>query len=73
MERLAAAKGDEKARLRLLLDPCRYVRAADQALQRGNRETALDLISQAYLAFDLCSAGCEHARVWDRVSSERNS
>ena len=36
-----------------LLDPQRYVRAADWALAMGRREDAIALISQAYLAFDL--------------------
>jgi hypothetical protein len=71
MERLAAAKHGERVRLPFLLDPCRYVHEADQARQRGDHEAAVALIAQAYLAFDLCSAGCEHAR--GRGLSERNS
>jgi hypothetical protein len=56
-----------------LLDPFRYVREADQALADGDRDRAQTLIARAYFAFDLCAAGCEHARARDRESSERNS
>lgn len=56
-----------------LLDPCRYVREADRALAAGDLSGAKALITQAYLAFDLCSTSCRFAKVWGRVSSERNS
>ena len=61
------------ARRPSLLDPCRYVREADEALEDGDREAALVLIARAYFAFDLCSAGCEFVRAWGRGSSERNN
>jgi hypothetical protein len=41
-----------------LLDPYRYVLAADDALDRGSREEAVALIAQAYLAFDVLTADC---------------
>ena len=56
-----------------ILDPYRYVCEADRALACGDRGHALALIEQAYLAFDLCAAGCEQARARDRASWERNS
>lgn len=42
-----------------LLDPYRYVLAADEALRGGSRDDAVALIAQAYLAFDLLSADCD--------------
>jgi hypothetical protein len=41
------------------IDPCRYVRQADLALLSGDREEAVALIAQAYLAFDLMLADCD--------------
>jgi hypothetical protein len=41
------------------LDPCRYLREADLALLYGSRESAVALIAQAYLAFDLMLADCD--------------
>ena len=73
MERLVAVKHGERVGLPFLLDPCHYVREADHALRRGDRKAALALIAQAYLAFDLCSAGCQKARASGKGSSERNS
>lgn len=43
----------------LTLDPCRYVREADAALRSGNREAAVALIQQAFLAFDLVAGNCD--------------
>ena len=57
-----------------LLDPCRFVRDADLALARGDREEAVLLIQQAYLAFDLCANWCcERVRAAGKDRSERNS
>lgn|SRR5271166_3192787 len=42
-------------------DPCRFARAADQALAAGERDEALALISQTYVAFDLLWAACRHS------------
>jgi len=55
------------------LDPCRYVREADQALRGGRREQAVSLIAQAYLAFDLVSADCERFMAAGRAWSGRSS
>ena len=73
MKLSAVAKHGDGARRPSLLDPCRYVHEADQALQRGDPVAALALIARAYLAFDLCSAGCEYARAWGKGSPGRNS
>lgn len=73
MERSLALKRGERSRIISILDPHRYVREADQALARGDRDQARTLIAHAYLAFDLCVAGCEQARARDRGSLERNS
>ncbi|HET7880591.1 MAG TPA: hypothetical protein VFL55_06865 [Acetobacteraceae bacterium] len=37
----------------LSLNPYRYVQKADLALLYGSRDDAVELIAQAYLAFDL--------------------
>jgi hypothetical protein len=55
------------------LDPSRYVRQADLALINGDRDEAVALIAQAYLAFDLALAECEQITWWGKVSSGRNS
>jgi hypothetical protein len=55
------------------LDPARYVRQADLALIDGNRDEAVALIAQAYIAFDLALAECEQITGWGTVSSEKNS
>ncbi len=47
---------------RATVDPGRYVRDADLALQYGSREDAIALIAEAYLAFDLLLAECESIR-----------
>jgi hypothetical protein len=73
MERSPTVKRGVGLTLVSILDPYRYVREADQALARGDQEQARALIAQAYLAFDLCAAGCEQARARDRGWSERNS
>jgi hypothetical protein len=73
MERFEAVKHGVTTRPGSLVDPCRYLREADEALRCGDRAAALGLISKAYLAFDLCSAGCRYARAPGRVSRERNS
>jgi hypothetical protein len=73
MEPSPALKRGERTVLVSLLDPFLYVREADRALARGDRDHAQNLIAQAYFAFDLCAAGCEQARVRDRVSSERSN
>ena len=56
-----------------LLDPCRYVREADQAMEDGDREQAVSLIRQAFLAFDLCSNWCRQVKRSGRDPRERNS
>jgi hypothetical protein len=73
MEHSPALKRGERTVLVSLLDPFRYVREADRALERGDRDHARTLIAQAYFAFDLCAAGCEQARARDRGLSERNN
>ena len=73
MELPTVTRRGNGARRPSLLDPCRYVLEADQALRSGDREAALALIARAYFAFDLCSAGCEFVRAWGRGSPERNS
>jgi hypothetical protein len=73
MEHFPALERGERTILVSLLDPYHYVLEADRALARGHRDQARALIAQAYLAFDLCAAGCEQARARDRESSERNS
>ena len=45
-----------------IFDPYRYVRAADMAVADGDPDRAINLIEEAYMAFDLCLAGCTHAR-----------
>ena len=50
------------------LDPYRYVRAAVIAAAGGNLDRAITLIDEAYIAFDLRSAGCAHARRGDEVA-----
>jgi hypothetical protein len=58
---------------RCRFDPSRYLRAADQAVALGDHDRARAMIDHAYLAFDLCVAGCEQARApvteWERSSS----
>ena len=66
-------RGNGSRCTQLGLDPCHYVREADRALADGNHDLAVALVSQAYLAFDLCAASCEHARAWDKVSSGKRS
>jgi len=56
--RVAAQSSGGETRLLTLLDPYRYVLAADDALRDGKREDAVALIAQAYLAFDVLSADC---------------
>lgn len=73
MKRFAALQHAGRSGAAPLLDPCRYVRAADRAIACGDHDEACGLIAQAYLAFDLCAAGCLQARAWDRELSERNS
>jgi hypothetical protein len=73
MEHSPALKRGERTVLVSLLDPILYVREADLALTRGDRDLARTLIAQAYFAFDLCAAGCEQARARDRESSERSN
>jgi hypothetical protein len=57
MERFPTFKRGDRTMLVSLLDPYRYVREADRALERGDSDHARALIAQAYLAFDLCAAG----------------
>jgi hypothetical protein len=52
-----------------LFDPYRYVRAADMAVADGDPDRAINLIEEAYMAFDLCLAGCTHARCRDEVAN----
>ena len=73
MERSPALQRGARPTLVSILDPYRYVREADQGLARGDRDQARSLIAQAYLAFDLCAAGCEQAKTRDRGSWGRNS
>jgi hypothetical protein len=73
MERLTGLRNGNTTRPGPLLDPCRFVREADQALAIGDRGQARDLIAQAYLAFDLCSAGCRYAKAWGRALPGKNS
>jgi hypothetical protein len=73
MERLADLRHGTTSKPGPLLDPCRYVREADRALASGNRDQARDLIAQAYLAFDLCSASCPHAKAWGTGLSGKSS
>jgi hypothetical protein len=51
-----------------LFDPYRYVRAADMAVADGDPDRAINLIEEAYMAFDLCLAGCTHAGCRDEVA-----
>jgi len=48
-----------QSNLLTLLDPYRYILAADHMLGEGRRDEAVALIAQAYLAFDVLSAGCD--------------
>jgi hypothetical protein len=73
MERSPTFKRGGRSMLVSLLDPHHYVREADQALARGDGDHARTLIAQAYLAFDLCEAGCEQPSAMDRESWERNN
>jgi hypothetical protein len=69
MERSAIVKQVHRCRF----DPCRYVYEADQAVALGDRDKARAMIDHAYLAFDLCAAGCEQARARGTESWERSS
>ncbi len=73
MQRFPTFKRGDRTMLVSLLDPYRYVREADRALERGDSDHARALIAQAYLAFDLCAAGCEQARARDKELWERNN
>jgi hypothetical protein len=73
MERISTLKRGDRTILVSLLEPYHYVREADRALARGDRDHARTLIAQAYMAFDLCAAGCEQARLRDRESWERSN
>ena len=53
-------------------DPHRYVSAAVMAAAGGNLDRAITLIDEAYIAFDLCLAGCTHARRMDEVGIGEN-
>ena len=72
MEGIARFKNHGKG-VMPLLDPCRYIREADEAMVTGDRDRVVALIRQAYLAFDLCSSWCEHARAWGKDLTERSS
>ena len=50
------------------LYPYRYVRAADMAVANGDPDRAINLIEDAYMAFDLCLAGYTHTGYRDEVA-----
>jgi hypothetical protein len=53
-------------------DPHRYVSAAVMAAAGGNLDQAITLIDEAYIAFDLCLAGCTQGRRGDEVEVGEN-
>jgi hypothetical protein len=56
-----------------MIDPYRYACEADRALARGDRNSALVLLDQAFLAYDLCGADCEQVRALGRACGARSS
>jgi hypothetical protein len=63
----------DQSRLVALLDPYLFLLQADLAVERGQRDQAVEMIARVYLAFDLLAAGCDGLSERGQIPQERSN